>query len=141
MDRANLRAGDDDRRRVADELQQHYVAGRLSSEELTERVQKANAARTFGDLDALTADLPPLPSPVPASPVGAAAPLPAPVDDAVSPWERKDVRANATSYVLVMALLVAIWLVTTPGGYFWPIWPMLGWGFADAAHALARRRW
>src|SRR5215210_274595 len=26
----------------------------------------------------------------------------------------------------VVALLVVIWALTTPGGYFWPIWPLLG---------------
>ena len=26
-----------------------------------------------------------------------------------------------------MALLIAIWAVTG-AGYFWPVWPMLGWG-------------
>jgi hypothetical protein len=36
-----------------------------------------------------------------------------------------------------MALLVTIWLLTTPGGYFWPVWPMLGWGFGLASHGLA----
>jgi hypothetical protein len=29
-----------------------------------------------------------------------------------------------------MGLLVLIWAVTSPGGYFWPIWPMMGWGVA-----------
>jgi hypothetical protein len=28
-----------------------------------------------------------------------------------------------------MALLVAIWALTGMG-YFWPVWPALGWGFA-----------
>ena len=38
-----------------------------------------------------------------------------------------------------MALLVTIWLLTTPGGYFWPVWPMLGWGIGLASHGLATR--
>lgn len=49
-------------------------------------------------------------------------------------------RAHATSYVLVMALLVMIWLMTSPGGYFWPMWPMLGWGIGLASHGLATLR-
>ena len=34
---------------------------------------------------------------------------------------------HAVVYVLVNALLVVIW-ATTGGGYFWPIWPIAGWG-------------
>ncbi len=136
MDTSNLRAGDAERRRVADLLQEHYVAGRLSSDELSERVRQAMAARTRGDLDALLNDLPPLAAPA----QDVTAPGAAPVDRApTAPWGRRDVRAHVTSYALVMALLVVIWLLTTPGGYFWPVWPMIGWGFAVAAHALARR--
>jgi hypothetical protein len=135
-DPSALRAGDADRRRVADELQRHYVEGRLSSDELTERVRQAMAARTLGDLDAVVRDLPRMSTP--GAQRADAAP-PRAVPERPGPWGRRDVRAHATSYLLVMLLLVAIWLLTTPGGYFWPIWPMLGWGVAVAAHALARR--
>ncbi len=38
-------------------------------------------------------------------------------------------------YVAVNALLVLIWSVTS-GEYFWPVWPMLGWGIGLAAHAV-----
>jgi adenylate cyclase len=36
---------------------------------------------------------------------------------------------HATIYVAVNLLLVAIWAITSRG-YFWPIWPLLGWGVA-----------
>jgi hypothetical protein len=129
------RAGDDDRRRVMDLLQAHYVSGRLSATELEERIERTLAARTLADLDALLADLPP---------------VDAPADDRpsqVGPAQRpnrarhrgggKPFRAHAGSYLMVMALLVTIWLLTMPGGYFWPVWPMLGWGIGLASHALA----
>ncbi|MGA7809632.1 2TM domain-containing protein, partial [Bradyrhizobium sp.] len=35
---------------------------------------------------------------------------------------------HATVYVAGNLLLVAVWAITSRG-YFWPIWPMLGWGF------------
>jgi hypothetical protein len=41
------------------------------------------------------------------------------------------------SYLMVMGLLIAIWLLTSPGHYFWPVWPMLGWGIGLASHAIA----
>jgi hypothetical protein len=39
------------------------------------------------------------------------------------------------TYLAVNALLVVIWAVTSPG-YFWPIWPILGWGIGVAANAV-----
>jgi hypothetical protein len=36
-------------------------------------------------------------------------------------------RTMLTSYVLVNSLLIFIWL-TAGRGYFWPIWPIFGWG-------------
>ena len=39
-------------------------------------------------------------------------------------------------YLGVNALLVAIWALTS-ASYFWPVWPMLGWGIAIAAHAVS----
>ncbi len=39
-------------------------------------------------------------------------------------------------FVAVNALLVGIWAVTT-AGYFWPIWPMLGWSIGLVGHAVS----
>ncbi len=36
-------------------------------------------------------------------------------------------------YVLVNALLVVIWAFSGHG-YFWPIWPIAGWGLAIVIH-------
>ena len=44
--------------------------------------------------------------------------------------------SHFATYVVVNALLVVIWAVTSPG-YFWPIWPMLGWGIGVAANAVS----
>ena len=46
-------------------------------------------------------------------------------------------RSHLMAYVTVNAGLVAIYLMTSFGDYFWPIWPMLGWGIGLAAHAAA----
>jgi hypothetical protein len=34
-------------------------------------------------------------------------------------------------YIAINLMLVGIW-ATSDRGYFWPIWPMLGWGVAVA---------
>src|SRR5580704_8462940 len=69
---AQLRASDADRDAVVATLSEHYQAGRLSTDELKERTGSALTARTYGDLSALTADLPgPVPEgsrPGPATP-------------------------------------------------------------------------
>ncbi len=57
-DPSQLRAGDADRERLIEELHEHTVAGRLSAEELEERVGGAYRSSTYADLDALRADLP-----------------------------------------------------------------------------------
>ena len=53
-----VRASDADRERTVTLLREHHAVGRLTAEEFNERVDKALAAKTIGDLDALLADLP-----------------------------------------------------------------------------------
>jgi hypothetical protein len=57
-DRPDLRASDEDRDRVVHRLTEHAVAGRLTLSELEQRVETALRARTRGELDGLTRDLP-----------------------------------------------------------------------------------
>ena len=40
---------------------------------------------------------------------------------------------HATVYVAVNLLLIAVWAITSRG-YFWPIWPILGWGVGLGAN-------
>jgi hypothetical protein len=45
--------------------------------------------------------------------------------------EKRDFRNHLAVYLIVNALLVVIWAVSG-GGYFWPIWPIAGWGIGVA---------
>jgi Domain of unknown function (DUF1707) len=56
-----MRASDADRDRVMDVLRDATAEGRLTADELDERLAAALTARTFGDLAALTEDLPVIP--------------------------------------------------------------------------------
>ncbi len=47
---------------------------------------------------------------------------------------KSEFRAHALVYVLVNALLIGVWAVSG-AGFFWPIFPLLGWGIALALHA------
>jgi hypothetical protein len=53
-----MRAGHAEREAVAAELREHYASGRLTLDELNERLDKTFAAKTRGDLDELMRDLP-----------------------------------------------------------------------------------
>jgi Domain of unknown function (DUF1707)/Cell wall-active antibiotics response 4TMS YvqF len=57
-DRGNLRASDSDRERVADVLRQAAGDGRLTMEELDERLDAVYAAKTYAELEPITRDLP-----------------------------------------------------------------------------------
>ncbi|HLI37927.1 MAG TPA: DUF1707 domain-containing protein [Streptosporangiaceae bacterium] len=65
----NVRVGDAEREAAAGQLREHYADGRLTLEELNERLDAAFAAKTRADLDAVLHDLPhvarPQPDPVP----------------------------------------------------------------------------
>jgi hypothetical protein len=68
-DKGNLRASDADRERVADIIRQAAGEGRLTMEELDERLDAVYAAKTYAELEPITRDLPQTP--------GGAAPAPA----------------------------------------------------------------
>ena len=42
-------------------------------------------------------------------------------------------------YLIINALLCAIYYLTTPTGYFWPIWSIIGWGIGLIIHIVVTR--
>jgi L-alanine-DL-glutamate epimerase-like enolase superfamily enzyme len=104
-----LRASDADREAVVERLREHAGTGRLTPAELEKRVEAALSARTLGELGALERDLPGRP----------------PARRARGGPRR--LRPEWAVYLAVNAMLVAIWALTG-AGYFWPVWPLLGWG-------------
>jgi 2TM domain-containing protein len=48
--------------------------------------------------------------------------------------KKRDFRGHVFIYVAVNAVLVVIWAITS-SGFFWPIFPILGWGIGVAANA------
>jgi hypothetical protein len=49
--------------------------------------------------------------------------------------KRRDFYGHILVYLLVNAFLVVIWAVTTPGGFFWPVFPLVGWGIGVVMNA------
>jgi hypothetical protein len=122
LPRPDLRVGDADRKAAVDELQQHYVEGRLTSEELGERVSHALAAKTFGDLAALLSDLPPLND---ALAMRDSAPPHADHDS----WHLSSFSPSLGLIIMLIGVLVLLAVFVLPSARFFFPWPLLIWGF------------
>jgi len=111
-----MRVSDQDRERTTEQLRAHFASGRLTDEELDERVQAAYKARTDDELRAVMADLPALPQ---------------------TPAERKAELAERRSHLQrrmlqeaggglgVFAICTVIWAASGAHQAFWPIWVLL----------------
>jgi hypothetical protein len=115
---SHLRASDADRDQVLECLKTAFVQGRLTMEELDTRAGQALVSRTYGELAAITADIPsgrvralPVPPAAPAR-VQAAEPVPEP---ARTPASTK----AAVWAACVIAALPAVWaaFLTFYGGF------------------------
>ena len=97
-------AGSADRERTVGVLRAGFTEGRLTQDELDDRIARAYAARTYGDLWALTADLPVGPVPYPQF-------LPVPPGEAFSP-EKQDATAASTWQSAAALLITALVIFT-----------------------------
>ena len=137
-----IRASDQDRDRVANVLREHHAVGRLDAEEFNDRLDKAFAAKTMGDLEELTSDLPAVdPYPLPTSSMSrhdAGGGLPSTVMGAMSrghgrlspAWQ-----AAWGSWLGTALLLIVIWALSG-AGYPWPLWVIGPWGALIAGQWL-----
>jgi fatty acid desaturase len=48
--------------------------------------------------------------------------------------KKRDFAAHAVTFVVVNAFIVFIWAVVAGGGFFWPMFPILGWGIGLFFH-------
>lgn len=93
-------AGSADRERTVGVLRAAFTEGRLNQDELDDRVARAYAARTYGDLWALIADLPAGPLPYPGClPYQQAAP-------AVPPGAEPDTSWHSAAALVITALVI-----------------------------------
>ena len=49
--------------------------------------------------------------------------------------KRRDFYGHLLVYVLVNTFLVVIWAVTDAHGFFWPVFPIVGWGIGVVMNA------
>jgi class 3 adenylate cyclase len=118
------RISDDERQRVVDRLREAAGQGLLDLDELGDRIGAVYEAKTFGELDPITADLP----------------APAPPKDGPKVRHRHplvleddEFRGHLMTYSLVIGMLVVIWILSG-FGHPWPIYPALGWGIGLGSH-------
>ncbi|MGY1606012.1 MULTISPECIES: DUF1707 SHOCT-like domain-containing protein [unclassified Geodermatophilus] len=141
MPEPHLLAADADRAAVVTRLDQGLADGRLTLADYEDRSARAHAARTYGELADLTADLP----------AAARQPdrRPAPVARAVTcgPWHGAwgaDLRAAWSQWAVTAVVVVGIWLVsmlaTGDLQYPWPVWVVGPWGVVLLARTLGERR-
>jgi Domain of unknown function (DUF1707) len=122
----NLRASDADRAQIIELLRRHHQDGRLTAEELAERIERVNAATTFGDLDAAMANLPRLLPPL------------APLTETVQ--ERTPGAVRQTFYRVLFAYVVINLFLLWYLGVQWP-WSILadlGAAWVGTGHGVLR---
>jgi DUF1707 SHOCT-like domain len=139
-----MRASDADRERTATVLREHHAEGRLTADEFSDRVDRALAATTIGELDALLADLPGidlyrLPAAgIRPAPPGARRPRSGGAVDRRSPGAVSPQRvATWAAWAAISALLFVAWLGLglASGGAAWVPWFLLvvvPWGMVIA---------
>ena len=121
--------GDREREHTADSLGLALTQGYLTMRDYEGRLHETFAAQTTAQLDQLLADLP------------------------VAQLRRNDprrraaqhnaaklsVRIHFAAYLAGTLLMLGIWAAVGFGGggwYFWPVWPIMGWGIGVASHAI-----
>ncbi|MDQ4094561.1 MAG: DUF1707 domain-containing protein [Actinomycetota bacterium] len=134
--RDRMRAADTDRQWVAEQLRSAHTEGRLDLTEYDERLQQAWAARTYGELAALTADLP-----------AARAPVDPPNREVrQSHWQHRHGRCGRTAVaawasvsVINLLIWVAVSLATMSWIYPWWVWVAGPWGAVLLADWMGER--
>ena len=49
--------------------------------------------------------------------------------------KRHDFTTHLLVYILVNSFIVVIWATTNSGGFFWPVFPVVGWGIGLVMNA------
>lgn len=127
----DLRAADVDREWIAEQLRVAHAEGRLDLTEFDQRVQRVWAARTYGELVPLTADLP----------------VPRPTAGGPPPEPRRHSGVDAghavRAWAFASALNLLIWAVicvnTLDVVYPWWVWVAGPWGAVLLARRLSGR--
>jgi len=114
--RGGIRASDAEREHTAESLREDYAAGRLSGDELDERLESSYRAKTVEELRSLREDLPALPLP--------AAALRADMVRRRAELRRRLVQRAGGAFT-PFAICTLIWAASGANDSFWPVWVLI----------------
>jgi hypothetical protein len=115
-DDARMRASDAERELAAAALREHFAAGRLSAEDLSERLDAVYRATTVSELEDVREDLPQLPAP----PGMRRAELTARRSEL-----RRHLLQQAGGALTPFVICTAIWAASGGDSEFWPVWVLI----------------
>lgn len=135
-----------DRDKIAGRLRDAFADGRLDQPEFSSRLDQLYSVQTYGELEPLVRDLPPVKTYQTPAVVQNTTPTPAP---GTFPERQKNKQpdrpfAAVSGFTGVVLLNVVIWAVIglANGGdfpAFWPVWLLIPWAFF-ALTSLGKRR-
>jgi hypothetical protein len=140
------RFSETDREKIAGRLRDAFADGRLDQPEFNSRLDTLYAASTYGELEPLVRDLPPVRTHQTPAVARSTTPTPKPGE---FPERRKDDRhpvvSAAGGFGSIVMINVVIWAVIglANGGdfpYFWPIWLLIPWAAITLGALGGRRR-
>ncbi|QNE19012.1 DUF1707 domain-containing protein [Kribbella qitaiheensis] len=125
-----------DREKIAGRLRDAFADGRLDQPEFSSRLDQLYAVQTYGELEPLVRDLPPVRTYQTPANVQDVAPAPAPgqFPERQKNKDHHPARALAGGFTGVVMINVVIWFVIglASGGHwphFWPVWLLIPWAF------------
>jgi hypothetical protein len=111
----NVRVGDADREGVAAQLREHYADGRLTLDELNERLDQAFAAKTRADLNTVLRDLPHTARPAAGGPYGAMQPTGM---SSGGGWDQGNAGWSRRPFAALVPLMGLVWAFIILGSVF-----------------------
>jgi hypothetical protein len=121
-----------DRDKIAGRLRDAFADGRLDQPEFSNRLDKLYDVTTYGELEPLVRDLPPVRTHSTPAVARSAGPAPAPGTFPERKTEGHPVLAAAGGFGSIVIINVVIWAVigiANSGDFphFWPIWLLIPW--------------
>lgn len=111
----NVRVGDADREATAAQLRDHYADGRLTLDELNERLDQTFAAKTRDDLNTVMRDLPHVARPFADAPAGGFSNTAWPGPTGRSGWDYSNGSGRRCGRAAFAPLLVLMWVALVFG--------------------------
>ncbi|TCM51916.1 DUF1707 domain-containing protein [Kribbella sp. VKM Ac-2568] len=124
-----------DRDKIAGRLRDAFADGRLDQPEFTSRLDQLYAVQTYGELEPLVRDLPPVRTYQTPAMVQDSKPAPAPgefPERKKNSQQQPSLRQAAGGFTGIVMINVVIWFVigVANGGnwpHFWPVWLLIPW--------------